>query len=643
MTPNKKNQVNTPKVAEEQDVFSQIRRYRLIQICAATAIGLMATLLVARSITFIIVTAGLGFLVMALGFAFKHKVLASAHILLGSLAAMLFALALTGAGLFDLAILGYPALLIFAAILGGVGLFLSVLLFVIAQCVFITWLTLQGFITPNIPTLSWSHLLFILVIFVVTGFSVYILVHDIKRLMLSLQRENAKVQQSRAEIQHTAHHDTLTNLPNRLYGEELFLQSLIDCEKKQQSLALLFIDLDNFKPVNDALGHAAGDQLLEQLTQRLTDTLQPDQYLIRFGGDEFLLLAPFQNYRDKLNQVAENLIQHCASNFEILQNHVVISASVGIACAPKDGTDFKQLCRRADIAMYQAKKDGRNTYHYYDESLDKSIDDKFKLLQLLHPALIESQFELYYQPMVTLNNNNVTTVEALLRWPQPDGSMISPEQFIPLAESSGLINELGRWVLQQACIYCAQQRRKGFSMLRVAVNLSAMQFKDGHLQKTVETALYDAGLPPEALELELTESLLIDETDMIQKQLKALSDLGITIAIDDFGTGYSNLGYLRDFNATTLKIDRSFITSLCITEHDEPLVKAIINMAASLGMKTVAEGIEDEATFEKLVALGCDIGQGYYWSKPIPGDALSDLLRRRQLDKSIPLETVNDY
>jgi EAL domain-containing protein (putative c-di-GMP-specific phosphodiesterase class I) len=251
-------------------------------------------------------------------------------------------------------------------------------------------------------------------------------------------------------------------------------------------------------------------------------------------------------------------------------------------------------------------------------------------LQLLRPALSEAQFKLYYQPMVTLSSSEITTVEALLRWPQPDGSMISPEQFIPLAESSGMINELGRWVLQQACIYCAQQRQEGFPQLRVAVNLSVMQFKDGHLQNTVEAALHEAGLPAEALELELTESLLIDETEQIQKQLKALSKLGITIAIDDFGTGYSNLGYLRNFNATKLKIDRSFITSMCVDEHDERLVEAIINMATSLGLKTVAEGIEDEATINKLVAIGCDIGQGYYWSKPVTQDALSEMLRNQQ-------------
>jgi diguanylate cyclase (GGDEF)-like protein len=634
-TNNSKN--NTWQEVPEKDVFSEIRRHRLMQICGATALGLMVTLIVARSITFVIFSVGLGFLILALGFAFKHKILASAYTLLGSMAAMLFALALTGAGLFDLAILGYPALLIFAAILGGVGLFLSVLFFVTAQCIFVAWLTLQGFITPQIPTLSWSHLLFILVIFVVTGFSVYILVHDIKRLMLSLHRENTKVQQSRAEIQHIAHHDTLTNLPNRFYGEELFLQSLVACKQKQQHLAFLFFDLDNFKPVNDALGHAAGDQLLELLSQRLSKTLAADHYLIRFGGDEFLLLAPFTNGTTQLDQLAETLIQQCAFEFQILQNKVVISASLGIASAPKDGTDFKQLCRKADIAMYKAKQDGRNTYHYYDESLDKISDDKFKLLQLLRPAFNESQFKLYYQPMVNLSNGEITTVEALLRWPQPDGTMICPEQFIPLAESSGLINELGRWVLQQACIDCAQQRRLGYTNLRVAVNLSVMQFKDGHLQETVQSALHEAGLPPEALELELTESLLIDETEQIQKQLKALTELGITIAIDDFGTGYSNLGYLRNFNATTLKIDRSFITSMCVAKHDESLVKAIISMAASLGLKTVAEGIEDEATLNKLIALECNIGQGYYWSKAIPGDTLSELLSNHQQRNSTAL------
>ncbi|WP_260563511.1 putative bifunctional diguanylate cyclase/phosphodiesterase [Alteromonas sp. KS69] len=595
-----------------------------------SALGLVASLSVARNITFIIIAAGLTCLIAAFVFAYKHKLLASASTLLVSLSTMLFALAATGAGLFDLAILGYPTLIIFAAILGGVGLFLTLLSFVTLQCVLIVGLSLQGVITPHIPSTSWEHLIFTLVIFIVTGFSVYILVRDIKDLMTSLQGENIKVAQSRTQIQHLAHHDSLTNLPNRLYGETLFNLSLSECEENGLSLAILFIDLDNFKPINDALGHAAGDQLLKLLTQQITEILLPKQYLIRFGGDEFLVIAPINPQSNELTSLANSLIGQCASVFDIFQNQVTVSASLGTASAPKDGTDFKQLCRKADIAMYKAKQDGRNTYHHYDESLDKASENKFKMLQLLRPALSEQQFELHYQPIVDLKSGNINTLEALLRWPQPDGSMIPPDLFIPLAENSGLINQLGSWVVRQAtqfCAqFCAQLRQQGHSDIRIAVNLSVMQFKDGQLQRTIESALYEAGLPPEALELELTESLLIDETEQIQKQLASLSKLGITIAIDDFGTGYSNLGYLRNFNASKLKVDRSFISPLCFSEHDESLVGAIINMAASLGLKTVAEGIEDDETLQKLLSLGCDIGQGYFWSKPLPENALIEYL-----------------
>jgi EAL domain-containing protein (putative c-di-GMP-specific phosphodiesterase class I) len=336
------------------------------------------------------------------------------------------------------------------------------------------------------------------------------------------------------------------------------------------------------------------------------------------------------NDRNALADLATGLIKQCATVFEISNTQVVVSASIGITCVPDDGTDFKQLCRKADIAMYKAKQDGRNTFYFYDESLDRASDEKFKLLQLLRPAIRERQFELYYQPMIDLDSEQITTLEALLRWPQADGTMISPEQFIPLAESGGLINELGRWVIREACLYCAQQRLSGYTGLRIAVNLSVVQFKDGRLYSIVESALEEAGLAADALELELTESVLIDETDLIQRQLSALADIGVTIAIDDFGTGYSNLGYLRNFNASKLKIDRSFINSLCLSKDDESLVTAIINMASSLGLETIAEGIEDLKTLDKLKALGCDMGQGYYWSKPLPGNLLSELLDEQE-------------
>lgn len=641
MTPTCNATGTMQQIIEHNVNFGQVRRRRLMQICAISALGLLIALAVANGITFIIFATGLGCLLLAFGFAFQHKQQISAHILLWSLVAMLSAFALNGAGLFDLAILGYPCLLIFAAILGNIGLFVSILLFIIAQCILLTWLTLHGHITPHIPSLSWPHLVFILIIFIITGFSVYILVRDMRRLMLSLQHENSKVKLSQVKIQHLAHHDALTNLANRLYGEQLFQQTLEYCQRKQQQLALLFIDLDNFKPVNDALGHAAGDELLKQLAHRLGDILPGDHHLIRFGGDEFLVLAPGPAGRDNLTKLSDNIIKNVTAMFNILQNQVTVSASIGIACAPTDGNDFKQLCRKADIAMYRAKEDGRNSYHFYDDSLDKANNDKFKLLQLLRRALTEQQFRLYYQPQIALGSGQITAVEALLRWPQADGSMISPDQFIPLAESSGLICELGSWVLRQACQHCALLRRQGFAELRVAVNLSVIQFKDGLLPSTVHSALQEAELPAEALELELTESLLADDTEHILLQLDALSQLGVTIAIDDFGTGYSNLSYLRRFNASTLKIDRSFISTHEQWQANAPLVQAIIQMAASLGLNTIAEGIESEDVIRKLQILGCNEGQGFYWSPAVPIEELPALFKALQLSAQASQTTTH--
>lgn len=625
MKPASKLQFSAPS-----DYFADIRRLRLMQFCLATMLGLLASTTVARGITLVIFCSGIACLVLALLLAYRRHILPSAYVLLSSMAVMLGAFAFTGAGLFDLAILGYPGLLIFAAILGSVTLFITVLAVIVALCIFLTWLTLHGVITPHIPSLSWPHLVFILVIFIVTGFSVYMLVRDMKRLMLSLQRENAKVQLSKVKIQHLAHHDALTNLPNRLYGEQLFLHALAACHQQQQQLAVCFIDLDNFKPVNDALGHAAGDELLKMLAQRLLSVLPAGHHLIRFGGDEFLILAPCPAEHHSLDTLACQLIAQCTAAFDILQTQVAVSASLGIACAPKDGSDFKQLCRKADLAMYRAKEDGRNTYHYFDDSLDRANEEKFHLLQLLRKALAEQQFQLHYQPQINLQTGQVTAIEALLRWPQSDGSMISPAQFIPLAESSGIINELGDWVLQQACRDCATLRQQGFADLRVAVNLSVVQFKDGQLQQKVASAIAAASIPVHALELELTESLLVDDTDHIQQQLSQLSSLGVKLAIDDFGTGYSNLSYLRSFNASILKIDRSFIASSEQWQNNAPLVSAIIQMASSLGMTTIAEGIESADMADTLRQLGCNEGQGYYWSPAVPLEQLPELLNELQ-------------
>ena len=337
--------------------LTSLRRRRVIQISAVTGFGLFASSLVARGITFDIFLLGLFSLIVTGSLAYKYYVTTSSYLLLGAMSSMLFALSATGAGVFDIAMIGYPGVIIFAALLGGIALFGTVLSLVLLQCITLTWLIMHDVVTPNPPILSRSHVLFIMVIYVITGFSVFILIQDIRRLMQSLQQEVSKVEQNRAHIQHLAHHDPLTNLPNRILGERLFNEKLRESEEKGLQLALLFIDLDNFKPVNDALGHAAGDRFLQKISQTITDHLSTKQSLIRFGGDEFIVLAPEISDKSEIDDLCKNLITWCSNEFEVLQTKVVVSGSIGVAQAPYDGIKFKQLCRKADIAMYEAKRE----------------------------------------------------------------------------------------------------------------------------------------------------------------------------------------------------------------------------------------------------------------------------------------------
>jgi len=606
--------------------FSQFRMRRLIQIAGFTLIGLLIAAFISYGIAQLLFITGCIALICSIGFSVNKRPLPAAYILLWSMTIMLSALAFLGAGMLDYALLGYPGLLMYAAILGSVALFYSLLLFVLATCTLLTWLTLSGLLVPHTQVLSWFDLIFVFIILTVTAMSVYLMVKDMRNLMKVLHQENIKVKHSRVKIERLAHYDLLTGLPNRVFGEQLYLQQLNYCQEKQLQLAVLFLDLDNFKPVNDALGHSAGDILLSQLSSRLNSCLNEQQHVIRFGGDEFLFLVPYEQSTDSLTVLANRIITETVKPFNIMHTQLQISGSVGIAVASADDDEFSVLCRKADMAMYKAKEDGRNTFRFYDSHMDQANVDKFNLLQNLRSAINSRQFSLYYQPKISLRSGQITSVEALLRWQQADGRFVSPTEFIPLAESSGLITELGAWVIDEACQACARIRRQGYPHLRIAVNLSYVQFKNGQLEHVIKQALQRAALPASSLELELTESLLIDDDDFIKRQLDALSTLGVTFAIDDFGTGYSNLSYLRSFNATTLKIDRSFIMSLCQSERDEPLVKAIIQMAASLGLKTVAEGIEDAQTAQLLTQLGCDEGQGYYWAPALPEQSILTML-----------------
>lgn len=592
---------------------------RLLQVITVTLVGLLVAMWVATGTTQTILFFGCTGLTMASWVAYRGHATAAAVLFLWTITLMLSALAYLSAGIRDLAVLGYPGLLVLAAIVGNSRLLFSLLFFIVGYCSLLAYWAITGVLVPVIPPVEAKHVVFTNVILLVTGFSVFLLFGDVRRLMGSLEAENARGRKTQAAIARLANHDQLTDLPNRRYCEELFVRAQNRSQQQHQRLAVLFLDLDNFKPVNDSLGHSAGDLLLQQLVLRLQSLLRPHDVLCRFGGDEFLLLVATDAHSDDaIMQLSEQLIKKTTKPFFISQMQVEISASIGIAFAPEHGTEFTVLCRHADMAMYKAKQDGRNTYRFFHPDLDRINVDKFNMLQSMRQALKDGRFELYYQPKVSISDGGVIGAEALIRWPQRDGSFIYPDQFIPLAESSGFISELGAWVIQEACAACARWQKQGLTEVTVAVNVSYVQFRDGLLEQHVRQALQDSKLAAIALELELTESLLIGEGDTIQQQLQSIHQLGCTIAIDDFGTGYSNLGYLRRFNATRLKIDKSFISSLCVSGRDQPLVHAIIQLANSLGLVSVAEGIEDEATLLQLRAMGCNEGQGYYWAKPMP-------------------------
>lgn len=628
------------KAKDAFELMALKRAQRLLQISGITLVGLLVASFAARGTTKPIIIAGAAGAAVSAWLAWRKQGLASATILLTDLMVMLSTLVWVSGGVHDIAMLGYPAVLVFAALLGSSALFKWLLFLILTYCSYIVVMTVQGSFQMVFPTMTYSHLVYVNVIFIVTGFSVYLLVRDMQRLMESLRDENQRVREREHTIVQLANQDQLTGLPNRRYAEEYFSDLVRQAKIKDQKLIVYFLDLDNFKPVNDSLGHAAGDILLRDLAKRLSHLAGPDDVLCRFGGDEFIWFKMVhyknKNHKHIINQAAQDLLDAALQPFYIMENKVDISGSVGIALSPEHGNTFSDLCRAADLAMYHAKTKGRNTFSYYDEELNRVSIDKYQMLKRIREGMEQEEFQVWYQPKYRLSDRSIIGCEALIRWPQADGSFIRPDEFIPLAESSGLIAELGYWVLRRSCLDCATWRSQGFA-IPVAVNVSYVQFRDGTLPKLVEQVLAESGLPANFLELELTESLLINDEDGIQKQLNSLTGMGVTLAIDDFGTGYSNLGYLRRFNASKLKIDKSFVTALGVSERDEPLVRAMVQMAHSLNLQTIAEGVETDDCAQKLIALGCDIGQGYLWSPAIALDKWLEYLHAHSKKQIVSL------
>ncbi len=419
-----------------------------------------------------------------------------------------------------------------------------------------------------------------------------------------------------AKIEYMAYNDVLTNLPNRVLARDRATQAIANAGRDGLKVALFFIDLDGFKTINDSLGHGVGDKMLVSVASRLKERIRESDTISRHGGDEFILVSSIESSTNAVG-IAREILQRFKQPFYIQDQILSVSASIGIAIYPDNGLDYETLLKEADIAMYHAKESGKNGYAFSKEGMSANILNQLTIQNELPKALEENQFELYYQPQVDLNGTQVIGVEALIRWHHPEHGMISPIDFIPIAENSGHIIALGEWIIHEACKQVAQWNRMRQRALVVAVNISAIQFKRGNLVAIVVDALHTSGLRPALLELEMTESIMMHNIESVLTTVQELKAMGVKLSIDDFGTGYSSLSYLKHFTTDKLKIDRSFVMDILQDEEDAAIVRAIIQMAKGLHLRTIAEGVEDEKTLEILKSYGCDEVQGYYFAKPM--------------------------
>ncbi len=442
-----------------------------------------------------------------------------------------------------------------------------------------------------------------------------------------IKRKTAELSDKAARLEHLANHDPLTSLPNRKLFFDRLKQSLRRAEREDTMLAVLYIDLDQFKQVNDSFGHAIGDEVLKEIAARLEHQIRGEDTIARLGGDEFaVVMEPLKEAENTMH-----CVQRLSSVFKepvmVQDQHFVLSASIGISLFPQDGTDAHTLLRNADTAMFKAKEAGRGTFQFYVEEMTRYAVERAKLEADLREALEGNGLEVHYQPQIGLKDGQIVGFEALARWRHPELGMLSPKQFIPLAEDSGLILPLGEWVLRAACRQISQWHSEGMQAGFVAVNISAHQLADYALLDVVKKILRETGCRPEWLELELTESAIMTQTRQAVSVMNQLRELGVQLAIDDFGTGYSSLAYLRLLPITKLKIDRSFIKHVSENVDDVAIVRAVTALGKTLNLKVVAEGVETGEQEALLRSEGCDDVQGYYYSRVLPAAEAKELLR----------------
>ncbi len=456
---------------------------------------------------------------------------------------------------------------------------------------------------------------------------------------------------SEEEIRHLAFYDSLTSLPNRESFKERLGVALTESQKKSTIGAVLFMDIDEFKRINDTLGHGVGDELLKQLSGRLTSLMRQgdavglgvlqssdestmnmqqcmksSDVVTRLGGDEFTVLLTDIKDEKSAGAVANRILQKISQSFNLDGHEVFVTSSIGIALFPQDGNDVDKLLKHADTAMYHAKEMGKNNYQFYLKNMSSKIEHRLKLEGKLHQAINKNELLLYYQPQIDSKTNKIVAAEALVRWQQSELGLIMPDDFIPLAEETGQIFKIGEWVINEACTQNKKWQEVGYDPIRVAINLSGTQFMQEDLAEVIDVALKKSSLQPEYLELEITESMMMRNIDQTIRLIKQFTDMNIGVSVDDFGTGYSSLSYLKKFPLDSLKIDKSFVMDIPDDKDDMMITSAIISMAKSLNLYVIAEGVENQAQVDFLKEHQCDLMQGYHFSRPVPADEFEKLL-----------------
>jgi diguanylate cyclase (GGDEF)-like protein len=429
------------------------------------------------------------------------------------------------------------------------------------------------------------------------------------------------------QMTHSAQHDVVTNLPNRLLLNDRIAQSIASGRRWNRPLAVIFLDLDRFKYINDSLGHAMGDKLLQSVSKRLLASVRASDTVSRQGGDEFVILLSEITYPEDAATSAKKILLSLSAPHSIGGHDLQINASIGVSVYPEDGENAETLIKNADMAMYHAKENGRNNFQFFKEEMNLKAVERQSLEENLRCALEREEFLLHYQPKINLDTGEITGVEALIRWQQPDRGLVPPSQFVPIAEDCGLIVQIGRWVLREACRQAREWQDAGLPFRRISINVSAVEFRDKGFVESVRAILSETGFQARYLDLELTEGVLMEDAESTASVLQALKRMGIHLAVDDFGTGYSSLSYLQQFPIDVLKIDKSFVQRITSDPDGPSIVSAIIDMGKNLKQRVIAEGIETEQQRAFLQAHHCAEGQGYLFSRPLAAAQFEHLLQ----------------